>query len=58
MFLDLAREAPVERAAWGGTSAVGSLEGASRVTRSLPAGLGRALHEGRVLLRVGRVHSR
>ena len=35
------------RAAWGGTSAAGSLEGASRVTRSLPTGLGRALHEGR-----------
>jgi len=46
------------RAAWGGTSAAGSLEGASRVTRSLPTGLGRALHEGRVLLREGRVHSR
>ncbi len=42
----------------GGTSAAGSPEGASRVPRSLPTGLGRALHEGRVLLRVGRVHSR
>jgi len=36
------------RAVWGGMPTAGSPEGASRVARSLPTGLGRALHEGRV----------
>ena len=56
MFLDLAREAPVGASRPGWESSAGSLEG--QVARCRRADIGRALHEGRELLREGRVYSR